>query len=121
MKHRSIQLEERLLLGPGYTDLDLVFCREDGGCLHQVTFKKDDISSATSSRPSVGPIKCHGLRHAWATLALRAGEHPKVVSEILGTRPSRSPWICTTTQSPGCRRRPRRRVARLFLGSEGAR
>lgn len=39
-EHRAIQLEERLLLGPGYTDLDLVFCREDGGCLHPVTFTR---------------------------------------------------------------------------------
>jgi integrase len=26
----------------------------------------------------------HGLRHSWATLALRAGVHPKVVQERLG-------------------------------------
>ena len=26
----------------------------------------------------------HGLRHTWATLALRAGVHPKVVQERLG-------------------------------------
>ena len=26
----------------------------------------------------------HGLRHTWATLALQAGIHPKVVSERLG-------------------------------------
>jgi integrase len=26
----------------------------------------------------------HGLRHGWATMALRAGMHPKVVQERLG-------------------------------------
>jgi integrase len=26
----------------------------------------------------------HGLRHSWATLALQAGVHPKVVQERLG-------------------------------------
>ena len=30
------------------------------------------------------PIRMHDLRHTWATLALSAGEHPKVVQERLG-------------------------------------
>jgi integrase len=29
-------------------------------------------------------MKLHGLRHTWATLALAAGIHPKVVQEVLG-------------------------------------
>ena len=29
-------------------------------------------------------IRLHDLRHTWATLALQAGVHPKVVSERLG-------------------------------------
>ena len=29
-------------------------------------------------------IRLHDLRHTWATLALQAGEHPKVVQERLG-------------------------------------
>ena len=32
----------------------------------------------------VRPIRLHDLRHTWATLALQAGIHPKVVSERLG-------------------------------------
>ena len=30
------------------------------------------------------PLNFHGLRHAFATLALQAGMNPKVVSEALG-------------------------------------
>jgi len=29
-------------------------------------------------------LSMHGLRHTWATLALQAGVHPKVVQERLG-------------------------------------
>jgi integrase len=29
-------------------------------------------------------ISIHGLRHTWATLALQAGVHPKIVQEQLG-------------------------------------
>jgi integrase len=32
----------------------------------------------------VPAIRFHDLRHTYATLALQAGVHPKVVSEILG-------------------------------------
>lgn len=29
-------------------------------------------------------LSIHGLRHSWATLALQAGVHPKIVQERLG-------------------------------------
>jgi integrase len=29
-------------------------------------------------------LSVHGLRHSWATLALQAGIHPKIVQERLG-------------------------------------
>jgi hypothetical protein len=29
-------------------------------------------------------LSVHGLRHSWATLALQAGVHPKIVQERLG-------------------------------------
>ena len=35
-------------------------------------------------RSSLPRIRLHDLRHTWATLALRAGVHPKVVQEQLG-------------------------------------
>ncbi len=39
---------------------------------------------SASRRAGVPPIRLHDLRHTWATLALQAGIHPKVVSERLG-------------------------------------
>jgi integrase len=35
-------------------------------------------------RSGLPRIRLHDLRHTWATLALQAGVHPKVVSERLG-------------------------------------
>ena len=35
-------------------------------------------------RSGLRRIRLHDLRHTWATLALQAGIHPKVVSERLG-------------------------------------
>jgi integrase len=36
------------------------------------------------TRHGLPPLSVHGLRHSWATLALKAGVHPKVVQERLG-------------------------------------
>jgi integrase len=39
------------------------------------------MSKGTEPLPVIGP---HGLRHTWATLAMAAGIHPKIVQERLG-------------------------------------
>jgi integrase len=81
-EHRKRQAEERLLMGSGWRDHGLVFCRVDGGPLHPEQF------STTFRRRirqlGLRPIRLHDLRHGWATLALAAGVHPKVVQERLG-------------------------------------
>ncbi len=80
--HRRRQTEERLAAGPAWTDDDLVFCDELGGVLHPDRFTRR--FTAAARRAGVKPIRLHDLRHTWATLALQAGIHPKVVSERLG-------------------------------------
>ena len=80
--HRKHQLAERLLMGAGFDDHDLVFCRPDGGPLHPERFSRTfDREIAKTDLPR---IRLHDLRHSWATLALTAGVHPKVVQERLG-------------------------------------
>jgi integrase len=79
---RKRQLEERVAWGEAWTDSGLVFTHEDGTGLHP------DATSDTFDRvlkPSGLPkIRFHDLRHTWATLTLRAGVSPKIVSERLG-------------------------------------
>ena len=59
-----------------------VFTREDGAPWHpdrvRVLFQRA-VKATGAPR-----IRMHDLRHTWATLALRAGVHPKVVQERLG-------------------------------------
>ncbi len=59
-----------------------MFCDELGGPLHPSRFTRRFQSAARRAR--VPQIRLHDLRHTWATLALTAGVHPKVVSERLG-------------------------------------
>jgi len=83
--HRKTQLAEKMLLGPGYSDDDLVFCRQDGTKLHPTTFSRsfDDLVRSAQLRR----IRLHDLRHTFATLALQAAVPVKIVSEILGHGP----------------------------------
>jgi integrase len=80
--HRVRQLEERLAAGEAWQDDDLVFCNEDGTVLHPDHVTKAFRRRAREAGLSV--LRLHDLRHTWATLALQAGVHPKVVSDRLG-------------------------------------
>jgi integrase len=75
-------LAERLLMGAGLTDHGLVFCRPDGGPLHPERFSREFTRAVANT--DLPRIRLHDLRHSWATMALQAGVHPKVVQERLG-------------------------------------
>lgn len=80
--HRRKQLEDRMATGPDYTDGDLVFAKPDG-----TYYVPDSVSEAFERlvrKSGLPRIRLHDLRHGWATLALQAGVHPKVVSDRLG-------------------------------------
>ena len=81
-EHRKRQLAERLLMGAGFTDRGLVFCRPDGGPLHPERFSR--MFDREIAKTELPRIRLHDLRHSWASLALSAGVHPKVVQERLG-------------------------------------
>ena len=80
--HRSRQLQERLAAGSAYEDGDLVCCLEDGRPLHPKTFSY--YFGRHVRRLELPKIRLHDLRHTHATLALRAGVHPRIVQERLG-------------------------------------
>lgn len=81
-QHRKAQNEERLLLGAGWQASGLVFCTVDGGLLHPDRTSREFVRRV--ERWGLPRIPLHGLRHTWATLAMRAGVHPRVVQERLG-------------------------------------
>lgn len=80
--HRAKQAEERLALGAAYEDGNLVFCETNGMPLNPAVVSKR--FRRIVSELSLPAIRLHDLRHTYATLALKAGIHPKVVSERLG-------------------------------------
>ncbi len=81
--HRARQNEERLAAGPAWdTDCKYVFTDELGGRFDPETFSK--LFRRYAAQADLPEIRLHDLRHSYATLALKAGIHPKVVSEQLG-------------------------------------
>jgi integrase len=48
-------------------------------------------------RAGLPKMRFHDLRHSAATLLLDFGNHPKMVSEMLGTARSASRWTSTPT------------------------
>lgn len=82
-EHRQRQRAERLVVGPAWeSDVDLVVRDELGGRVHPDSFSWQFGRIVRSL--DVPRIRLHDLRHTYATLALKAGIHPKVVSERLG-------------------------------------
>jgi len=81
-RHRTRQVEERLAWGKAYRDQDLVFARENGEPIHPDHASKHFAHLvAGTGRPR---IRLHDLRHTHASVLLRSGVQPKVVSDRLG-------------------------------------
>ncbi|HEX2029554.1 MAG TPA: site-specific integrase [Nitriliruptorales bacterium] len=85
-EHRTRQAAERLAAGPAWSthdrDRDLVFTRPDGTAIPPKSASQ--MFTRRVDAVALPRIGVHGLRHTWATLALRAGVPVKVVSERIG-------------------------------------
>lgn len=83
---RKQQLENKLALGSAYCDLNFVCCKANGE-----PYDPDYISrhfmrvmERISKQYNIPDVRFHDLRHSHATLLLKEGTHPKIVSERLG-------------------------------------
>ncbi len=61
---------------------DLVFTKENGEPIHPEVLS--DTFHRHVRKARLPRIRLHDLRHTYATVALSAGIHPKIVSERLG-------------------------------------
>lgn len=80
-KHQKEQKKQRLAAGEIWQDNDLVCCLQDGTQIHPPTAgsRIRDITADLKIDASF-----HDLRHFHASLLLKQGVHPKIVSERLG-------------------------------------
>jgi len=80
-QHKREQAAKRLRMGQVYQDRGLVFCKDDGAPWSPDCFSAEWHKTMKAQGRQV---RFHDLRHTHATLLLRKGIHPKVVSERLG-------------------------------------
>lgn len=80
--HRARQNQEKLALGAGYQDHDLIAALVDGS--PTAPSRITEQFGRLAQRAGLPRIRLHDLRHTHATLALEAGIHPRVVQERLG-------------------------------------
>ena len=81
-EHRQAQLEQRLMMGPGYNDHDLVLTTALGTPIEPSNLRRTWLRIVKDA--GLGHLRFHDLRHAHASLLLKQGVHPKIVSERLG-------------------------------------
>jgi len=116
---KARQSEEHLLVGQGYKEHDLVFCRPDGRPYHPEAFSKAFDRRLRQERFAELPlIRLHDLRHTWATLALVAGINVKVVSERLGHSSSSITSEIYQHVAPGMQAEAAELVSAMIFGSK---
>ena len=81
-EYKAEQQTRRILLGKLPADSDLVFSHLDGKPLDPGVVSHTFAKVLKKAR--LPHIRFHDLRHSHATLLLKAGVHPKIVSERLG-------------------------------------
>lgn len=83
LKKRRLQVnKDKLRQGSAYNDFDLIICENSGGSTRRNTFRRNFLKIIRNAE--IKTIKFHDLRHTHATLLLKQGVHPKIVSERLG-------------------------------------
>jgi integrase len=81
--HRVRQAEARMLGGPAWDDLDLVFANEVGRPLHAGNFHRR-VYKPLLAGADVPDIRFHDLRHSMATLLYSIGADPQTLKSLLG-------------------------------------
>jgi integrase len=81
-RHHAEQEAKKFLLGTTLAGRDLVFCHPDGSPLDPSTVTH--AFGKLIKKAGLPHIRLHDLRHTHATLMLKGGVHPKIVSERLG-------------------------------------
>jgi integrase len=115
--HRKVQREERVLAGPAWHVLDLVFCSESGAILHPQTLSGAFERAAKAA--GLPPIGIHGLRHSHASLGLAAGLPLVVMSERLGHSSVALTGDVYSHTLPSQHQEAADQVAGLILGGTG--
>jgi len=79
----ALTLHREKLLAEGLRSSPWIFPNVNGDAMNSRNFVRDSYDEVVK-RSGVRRVRPYDMRHTFATLALIAGVHPKIVSEILG-------------------------------------
>jgi integrase len=111
---RSRQESERAFFDRDYQDTNRVFVWEDGRPVHPDVIRQR--FNRLSLRCGLPHIRLHDMRHSYATAALKAGVHLKIVSARLGHASETFTASVYQHALPGMDREAAGTIAALFLG-----
>lgn len=114
-EHRRHAIDVAEYTGAGKGER-LVFCKPDGSPYHPDWFRQ--VFERKVAGSDLPRIRFHDLRHTYATLALRAGVHPKIVSERLGHATVAMTLDIYSHAVPDIQAQAADTVAKLILGTE---
>lgn len=111
--HLTALARERADHAATYTDHGLLFCWPDGSQIYPDTITRQ--FNRLVDRAGLPAIRLHDVRHTYATMALRAGLNPKVLSARLGHASVAFTLQTYTDAVPELDRAGAETVANLFL------
>lgn len=80
--HRRAQLEERMLAGPAWVDLDLVFTTQIGTWIEPRNFRRS--FDKVTEKAGLGKWHPHELRHSTVSILSAAGVREEDVADVVG-------------------------------------
>ena len=114
---KAIQQSERAFFETDYQDTDRVFTWETGRPVHPDVIRQR--FSRLAARCGLPHIRLHDMRHSYATAALKAGVHLKIVSARLGHASEAFTARIYQHALPGMDREAAGTIAALFVGEVG--
>jgi integrase len=115
-KHKRIQNQEKLKMGINYQDNDLIVATSLGTPVSPRNLLRSFYRII--ERADLPKISFHALRHTHATLMLKQGEHPKIVSERLGHSNTRITMDIYSHVLPNMQQEAVDRFERMFLSNK---
>ncbi|OPY58706.1 MAG: Transposase [Pelotomaculum sp. PtaU1.Bin035] len=80
--HKARQAQEKLILGQGYKDNNLIFATPTGTPIEPRNFHRKHTEIL--QKAELRHIRLHDLRHTFASILLQEGENPENLRDLLG-------------------------------------
>lgn len=115
-RHKLEQKKHRLKMGTLYTDMNLVCATTVGTPVIASNLRRN--FNIFIKKANVKKIRFHDIRHTHATLLLKQGVHPKIVSERLGHADTRMTLDRYSHLLPNMQKETAQKFGELLYGRE---